>query len=92
MGGREGPLWLPDALVTFWCVTETTAPVNDQVLVVGRGVRGSLHEVGKPLLRWHRGFRTDKAIVADGCASLVLEGVGLIQDGHALSPFWGRLL
>lgn len=53
---REGPLWLPDALVTFWCRTQSTAIVNDQVLVVGLVERGSGHGGGRPLMRWHREF------------------------------------
>ena len=54
----EGPLWLPDALVTLWCETRATLPVHDQEIVVGDVVRGSLHTDTDPLLRWNRDFRT----------------------------------
>ncbi|MBM9463547.1 flavin reductase [Aeromicrobium sp. YIM 150415] len=52
----EGPLWLPDALATFWCGTDSTMPVHDQLLVVGNVVRGVVTEGGTPLLRWNRDF------------------------------------
>jgi flavin reductase (DIM6/NTAB) family NADH-FMN oxidoreductase RutF len=54
----EGPLWLPDALVTLWCTTHSMVPVNDQLLLVGEVTRGSLHQDGTPLLRWNHEFRT----------------------------------
>ena len=54
----EGPLWLPDALVTLWCTSVSTTSVYDQVLLVGRVGRGSEHHRGTPLLRWNRDFRT----------------------------------
>lgn len=54
----EGPLWLPDALVTLWCTLRSTTPVHDQLLVVGQVERGSAHEGGPPLLRWNRDFCT----------------------------------
>ena len=54
----EGPLWLPDALVTLWCTTQSTTPVNDQSLLVGEVARGGFHRDGAPLLRWNRDFRT----------------------------------
>lgn len=54
----EGPLWLPDALVTLWCITRSTTPVNDQVLLIGEVLHGSRHHDALPLLRWNRGFRT----------------------------------
>ncbi|SJM67052.1 flavin reductase family protein [Gulosibacter sp. 10] len=54
----EGPLWLPDALVTFWCTTHSSTPVHDQVLLVGEVHRNSHHSEGLPLLRWNRDFRT----------------------------------
>ena len=54
----EGPLWLPDALVTLWCTVHSSTPVHDQVLLAGEVTRGSLHDEGDPLLRWNRGFRT----------------------------------
>lgn len=53
----EGPLWLPDALVTFWCATRSVTPVHDQFLVVGEVLRGSPHHDGDPLLRWKHTFR-----------------------------------
>lgn len=54
----EGPLWLPDALVTFWCTRVAVTPVADQLIVVGRVDRGSDPNEGSPLLRWNREFRT----------------------------------
>jgi flavin reductase (DIM6/NTAB) family NADH-FMN oxidoreductase RutF len=54
----EGPLWLPDALVTLWCTAGSTTPVNDQVLLVGQVNRGSQHQRKAPLLRWNHSFRT----------------------------------
>ncbi len=54
----EGPLWLPDALVTFWCTTRTVTTVHDQALLVGEVTRGSEHQDGAPLLRWNRDFVT----------------------------------
>ncbi|TXK19111.1 flavin reductase family protein [Homoserinibacter sp. GY 40078] len=54
----EGPLWLPDALVTFWCSTRSITPVHDQRIVVGEVQHGSFHGNGSPLLRWNRDFRT----------------------------------
>ncbi|MFT3877464.1 MAG: flavin reductase family protein [Propioniciclava sp.] len=53
----EGPLWLPDALVTFWCTTLSVTPVNDQLLIAGGVLRGSPHRDGDPLLRWQHSFR-----------------------------------
>ncbi|MCI2956976.1 flavin reductase family protein [Agromyces atrinae] len=60
----EGPLWLPDALVTLWCTTHSTTPVNDQVLLVGQVARGSGHAESAPLVRWNREFRTVAALSA----------------------------
>lgn len=54
----EGPLWLPDSLATFWCVTASVTTVHDQALVVGDVARGELSEGGEPLLRWDRSFGT----------------------------------
>lgn len=54
----EGPLWLPDALVTLWCTVHSSVPVHDQLLVTGEVIRGSLRRDAAPLLRWNRGFRT----------------------------------
>jgi flavin reductase (DIM6/NTAB) family NADH-FMN oxidoreductase RutF len=60
----EGPLWLPDALVTFWCAVSGHTPVNDQVLIVGNVTRGSQHVDGTPLVRWNRGFHTTSALTS----------------------------
>ena len=54
----EGPLWLPDALVTLWCTTHATMPLHDQLLLVGSVLRGSSHQADLPLLRWNRDFHT----------------------------------
>ena len=54
----EGPLWLPDALATFWCVTGSVTAVHDQALVVGEVKRGAVSAGGTPLLRWDRSFGT----------------------------------
>ncbi|MDR2281292.1 MAG: flavin reductase family protein [Gordonia sp. (in: high G+C Gram-positive bacteria)] len=54
----DGTLWIPDALATFSCVTASTTPVNDQVLVVGDVVAGTLGDGRAPLLRWNHGFHT----------------------------------
>lgn len=54
----EGPLWLPDAIVTLWCTTHSVTAVHDQRILVGKVTRGSLHQDGLPLLRWNRDFRT----------------------------------
>lgn len=54
----EGPLWLPDALVTLWCGTHSVTPVHDQLVIVGTVERGSPHRDGEPLLRWNRDYRT----------------------------------
>lgn len=54
----EGPLWLPDALVSLWCRTTSVTPVHHQSLIVGDVFRGSLHREGLPLLRWNRQFTT----------------------------------
>ncbi len=59
----DGTLCLPDSLATFSCVTASTTPVNDQVLVVGSVVGGTLGDGRAPLLRWNHGFHT-----ADGAA------------------------
>ncbi|WP_353111474.1 flavin reductase family protein [Microbacterium sp.] len=53
----EGPLWLPDGLVTFWCRVRDAVPVNDQVLLTGDVGRGSLPGDSTPLLRWKHAFR-----------------------------------
>lgn len=55
---EDGPLWLPDALVTFWCTARSVTTVHDQELLVGEVSRGSEHQDGHPLLRWHRDFVT----------------------------------
>ncbi|WP_154794481.1 flavin reductase family protein [Occultella kanbiaonis] len=60
----EGPLWLPDALVTLWARSHTVVPVNDQFLLVGEVIRGSVHQESTPLLRWNRDFRTTAAVPA----------------------------
>ncbi|GAC78444.1 NADH-FMN oxidoreductase RutF, flavin reductase (DIM6/NTAB) family [Gordonia malaquae] len=54
----DGTLRLADALATFSCVTASTTPVNDQVLVVGSVVRGVLGAGHAPLLRWDHEFHT----------------------------------
>lgn len=54
----EGPLWLPDSLVTFWCTTHSATRVNDQVLLVGEVTRGSAPRDDAPLLRWNRRFHS----------------------------------
>ena len=54
----EGPLWLPDALASFWCTTQSVTPVAEQCLVVGEVHRGQSRGEGKPLIRWNREFRT----------------------------------
>ncbi|MFT3662464.1 MAG: flavin reductase family protein [Gordonia sp. (in: high G+C Gram-positive bacteria)] len=54
----EGPLWLPDALAAFWCVTRSSVDVDDQVLVVGDVTRGTPARPGPPLLRWNHDFHT----------------------------------
>jgi flavin reductase (DIM6/NTAB) family NADH-FMN oxidoreductase RutF len=61
----DGPLCLPEALVTLWCVTHSATPLNDQVLLVGEVQSGSVHRSGEPLLRWNRQFHTVGAITAD---------------------------
>lgn len=61
----EGPLWLPDSLVTFWCSTRSLTPVHDQVLVVGDVQRGSKSNAAAPLLRWNHGFHTVDADMAE---------------------------
>ncbi|WP_156743363.1 flavin reductase family protein [Occultella aeris] len=60
----EGPLWLPDALVTLWARAHTVLPVHDQFLLVGEVTRGSVHQHSTPLLRWNRDFRTTTAVPA----------------------------
>jgi flavin reductase (DIM6/NTAB) family NADH-FMN oxidoreductase RutF len=72
----EGPLWLPDALVTFWCTAHSSTPVNDQVLLVGNVTRGSSHEGGSPLMRWNRDFRTIRQLGAGaaGPETLIPDG------------------
>lgn len=60
----EGPLWLPDTLVTFWCTTLNTTPVHDQVIVVGTVQRASPSSGGLPLLRWDHGFHTTQDLDA----------------------------
>ncbi|OUZ10566.1 hypothetical protein BHE97_07365 [Aeromicrobium sp. PE09-221] len=60
----EGPLWLDDALATFWCETDSVTTVHDQALVVGEVMRSEISTGGEPLLRWNRGFGT-----IDGLAS-----------------------
>lgn len=64
----EGPLWLPDALVSLWCRTVSVTPVHNQSLIVGDVVRGSVHREGLPLLRWNRQFTT----TSDASAELAL--------------------
>lgn len=64
----EGPLWLPDALVTFWCMTQSTTSVNDQVLLVGRVTRGSAPRDDAALLRWNHGFHSTEEVPADRVA------------------------
>lgn len=61
----EGPLWLPDALVTLWCRVLSVTPVHHQSLIVGDVVRGSIHREGLPLLRWNRQFSTASALSSD---------------------------
>ncbi|OYN85380.1 flavin reductase family protein [Parenemella sanctibonifatiensis] len=56
VASEEGPLWLPDALVTLWCRTHSSVPVHDQVIVVGDVIRGGEHGQGQPLVRWGHGF------------------------------------
>lgn len=54
----EGPLWLPDALVSLWCRFSSVTPVHHQSLIVGDVTRGSVHREGLPLMRWNRQFTT----------------------------------
>lgn len=54
----EGPLWLPDALVSLWCRISSVTPVHHQTLIVGDVTRGSIHREGLPLMRWNRQFTT----------------------------------
>lgn len=62
---EDGPLWLPDALATFWCTTHSTTKVHDQALVIGQVDRGATQEEGQPLLRWNRGFHTTTQATGD---------------------------
>ena len=62
----EGPLWLPDTLVTFWCTTRSVTTVHDQALLVGEVDRGSEHQDGLPLLRWNHNYVTATAPARSG--------------------------
>ncbi|MDA4893727.1 MULTISPECIES: flavin reductase family protein [Microbacterium] len=68
VASAEGPLFLPDALVTLWCTTHSTTPVNDQMLLVGEVTRGSAPEEGVPLLRWNRAFHTTTRLAVPSAA------------------------
>lgn len=62
----EGPIWVPDALVTLWCTTLSTTPVHDQILLVGQVQHGTTHQAGAPLVRWNREFGTVIDLPIDG--------------------------
>ncbi|GAA4673014.1 flavin reductase [Gordonia humi] len=64
----EGPLWLPDALASFWCRTVSATPVNDQVLVVGEVLRVGEIGDGAPLMRWGRRFGSVSALPGERAA------------------------
>ncbi|WP_104118303.1 flavin reductase family protein [Arthrobacter sp. B1805] len=60
----SGALWLPDALATYWCTTNSTTKVHDQVLVIGDVIQAVSSAEAQPLMRWNRNFHTTTEITS----------------------------
>lgn len=54
----SGALWLPDALATYWCTTNRTLEVHNQVLVIGDVIQAVTSRGTQPLMRWNGKFHT----------------------------------